>query len=83
MAQYSRTVKWSDNSKEFGFLGRDSVPGVFRHYTAIQDNGHKTLEESIESRSMSFEHQRHAANHMARIMHNNRIVPSGSRKGLS
>ena len=28
MAQYTVTVKWSNNAKGFGFLGRDEGPDV-------------------------------------------------------
>ena len=48
MAQYKGTVKWFNNAKGFGFLGRDGGPDVFIHYSAIQNDGYKTLKEGDE-----------------------------------
>ncbi len=46
MAQYSGTVKWFNNAKGYGFVGRDDGgPDVFTHYTSIQSDGYKTLKE--------------------------------------
>jgi CspA family cold shock protein len=43
-------VKWFNNAKGYGFVGRDDGPDVFVHYSAILDDGYRTLEEgdSIE-----------------------------------
>ena len=39
------TVKWFNESKGFGFIERESGPDVFAHYSAIADDGFKTLAE--------------------------------------
>lgn len=45
MSQYSGPVRWFNNAKGYGFLGRDGGPDVFVHYSAIQSDGYKTLKE--------------------------------------
>ena len=39
------TVKWFNESKGFGFIERENGPDVFSHFSAIVDNGFKTLTE--------------------------------------
>jgi CspA family cold shock protein len=46
------TVKWFNESKGFGFITRENGGDVFVHYTAIQDNGFKSLSEG---QAVSFE----------------------------
>ncbi|ALZ87623.1 cold-shock protein CspD [Aerococcus urinaeequi] len=45
-------VKWFNAEKGFGFIERDGADDVFVHFTAIQGDGFKSLEEGQE---VSFE----------------------------
>jgi cold shock protein len=46
------TVKWFNAAKGYGFIKRESGEDVFVHYSAIQGDGFKTLEEGAR---VSFE----------------------------
>lgn len=39
------TVKWFSNQKGYGFLEREDGDDVFCHYSAVQGEGFKSLEE--------------------------------------
>jgi len=40
------TVKWFNASKGFGFIQRKSGEDVFVHFSAIEGDGYRSLEES-------------------------------------
>jgi CspA family cold shock protein len=39
------TVKWFNSGKGYGFIAREGGPDVFVHFTAIQADGFRTLEQ--------------------------------------
>ena len=45
-------VKWFNAEKGFGFITSDAGKDVFVHYTSIQSNGFRSLEEG---QSVSFD----------------------------
>ena len=40
------TVKWFNSEKGFGFLAQEDGPDVFVHYSEIEGNGYRSLEEN-------------------------------------
>jgi CspA family cold shock protein len=45
MAQFNGVVRWFNNAKGYGFVGREDGPDVFVHYSAILSDGYRTLKE--------------------------------------
>jgi len=39
------TVKWFNNTKGFGFIEQENGPDIFVHFSAIQMDGYRTLNE--------------------------------------
>ncbi len=42
------TVKWFNPDKGFGFISREDGDDLFVHYSEIQTNGFRTLEEGAK-----------------------------------
>ena len=51
------TVKWFNDAKGFGFISRENGEDVFVHFSAIQSNGFRSLQEG---QAVSFEVKRGA-----------------------
>jgi CspA family cold shock protein len=48
------TVKWFNASKGYGFIQRQSGEDVFVHFSAIQGDGYKSLNEGQASACVEF-----------------------------
>ncbi|CUY00399.1 cold-shock protein [Staphylococcus epidermidis] len=60
----SGTVKWFNAEKGFGFIERENGGDVFVHFSAIVEDGYKSLEEgqSVEFDIVEGERGEQAAN---------------------
>jgi CspA family cold shock protein len=46
MLMTTGTVKWFNPEKGFGFITQEEGPDVFVHFSAIQGDGYRNLEEN-------------------------------------
>ena len=46
MSKMTGTVKWFNNKKGFGFIEKEGGGDVFAHFSEIQSDGFKTLNEN-------------------------------------
>jgi CspA family cold shock protein len=52
MPRITGKVKWFNNSKGYGFIAQPGESDIFVHYSAIEGDGFKTLQEG---QSVEFE----------------------------
>ena len=45
MAREIGTVKWFSNQKGYGFIARESGDDVFVHFSSVEMDGYRTLNE--------------------------------------
>ena len=50
MKTESGTVRWFNSAKGYGFIGRDNGDDVFVHFSAIEADGYKSLNEGDKVR---------------------------------
>ena len=43
--KFRGTVKWFNDSKGYGFIKQEDRPDVFVHFSAIEGDGYKSLQE--------------------------------------
>ncbi len=52
MKEVTGTVKWFNNEKGYGFIDQENGEDIFVHYSAIKQDGYKTL---CEGQKVEFE----------------------------
>ena len=62
-------VKWFNNGKGYGFLGRDDGADVFVHYSAIEAEGYRFLKEgeAVEFQIETGPHNKPQATQVVRL----------------
>jgi CspA family cold shock protein len=48
LGRYKGTVKWFDNLKGYGFIGREDGSDIFVHFSSIQKDGYRNLKQGDE-----------------------------------
>ena len=71
------TVKWFNNQKGYGFISDESGKDVFVHYSGLNMDGYKTLEEgaAVSFDIVDGEKGPQAVNHPCSVRCNVRIHP--------
>ena len=72
MAQYTGSVKWFNHAKGFSFVGREDGAEVFCHYSSIESDRYKSLDEgnAVEFDLVQGEMGRPSAANVIRVTRN-------------